>query len=218
MDEHKWIGCRFDVGEEHFDWMEKTIKEYTLGEYVIAFEMSKKAHYHILMEGSDKIYRNMSKKIKEKFNLNANGKKHEYRKEPNIRDKEQYNIYILKDGNYRSNMSEDRLRDLYNQSYQKRDDNPVNLKIAQEIKDKKYKIPNWRYNKLSDTWSGDASFEFMKMTKLIIIEKLLKNKGPINKCRVNRIYQLYIELLYEDQDEQSYDHIDYAQLIYNNIY
>lgn len=213
--EEKWIGCRFDVALEHFDYMEATLKEYAIGDWVIAHEMSSKSHYHILFWGSERIYRNLSKKLKEKFNLNANGKKHEYRKEPEIRSKEQYNIYILKDGNYRSNMSREKLEELYNKSYQKRDDNPLNKEIAEQLIEenisKELNIPRDSYKYCDDKYTHKYQ------SKILIINKLLKNKAIINKCRVNKIYQLYIELDHEHGPhfEHSTTH---AELIYNNLF
>lgn len=209
----EWLACRFDIALEHFDFVEDKVKQYGLGDYVIGFEESSKSHYHILMEGNDKIYKNFSKVLKEKFNLNKNGKKHQYRKEKEIRTIEQYKKYCLKDGNYRSNLPPDEVKLLYDQSYQKEDINPKNQEIAEElIKENIYKLPGY---KTHDFETRDNIFEFMANIKKMIINKLLKKECTINKCRVNKIYQLYIV---EHRKICDYNCVDHAELIYFNLF
>lgn len=209
----EWIACRFDISEEHYDYVEEKVKQYGLGDYVIGFEKSSKSHYHILMEGNDKIYKNFSKVLKEKFNLNKNGKKHQYRKEKEVRSVEQYKTYILKDGNYRSNLDAEEIKKLYDQSYQKEDINPKNEEIVQElIKEEVYKLPQY---KNSSYENRESILDFMSKVKIIIIDKLLKKDLSINKCRVNKIYQLYIQ---QHNKVCEYNCINHSELIYFNLF
>lgn len=216
----EWIGCRFNIGVEEFDYVEATLKKYTKGNYIIAHETAKNPHYHILFEGTDIIYKNFSQTLKRKFQLNMNGKKTEYRRDKEIRTLEQYQTYILKDGNYRSNMDADKIKELYSNSYQKENVNPINEEIIKELIEelKHKKLPNYTMD-WNNQWKDPREdiFAYQANTKIYICKKLLKKKAKKNKCRVNRIYDMFITEAYE-QDLQHYDHISSEELIYFNLF
>lgn len=191
----EWIGCRFNIDVCHFDDVELKLQHYTKGDYIIAHEVASQPHYHILFQGTDQDYKNFSQTLKRKYNLNMNGKKHEYRRDNQIRSLEQYQKYILKDGNYRSNMTPEKIKELYSQSYPKEDVNPENDKIVQELLEEHVKKVS---HLLDHSWQEDAQYNRKESLRIRVIQKMLQHKiKNINKCRVNKIAQNYLREYYD---------------------
>lgn len=215
MAKEDWIGCRFDIKVEAFDYVEEYLIQ-CIGpknKYLISHEVAKNPHFHILFEGDIKMYKNFSQQMKRKYKLNMNGKKSQYRKDKEIRSLRQYQTYCTKDSNYRSNMCPEFIKELYSESYQKEQLNPINEEIIKELLEEDHEHPKWA-NKFSKYIERETVGDFQSRVQIIIINKLLKKKSTINKCRVKKIYTQY---LVAHKDEACTDSMNHAELIYFNI-
>lgn len=147
MDE-KIIAGFFTLGEEHFDYLEDTLKTYDIGQYLIGFEITpdakKKEHFHVLFEGTDQIWNAFSKKVVQDHKLRGKGKgNRKYGKvSKDIRDFEKMCSYTLKEGNYRGNFPESDIERWYQQSFSKTEKVETREKIIKELKDFRYQSVN----------------------------------------------------------------------------
>lgn len=117
-----YIACIFHLDALHFDYIEETLNEYDIGHYLIGHEVDPYHHFHILFQGTEKIYKNWSKRIIEKFSLRGQakgGKARQYGKLKIINHLDKLMSYSVKDGNVRSNLPPKTLEIIKEQSYKK---------------------------------------------------------------------------------------------------
>lgn len=134
--EYEYIACFFDCELDQFDWLEKTLLEYDIGKYAIAFEElnnkgQKKPHFHFFFEGTDNIYNAFSKRVVTKYNLRRKGRGGtiKYGKVKEIRNYDKMLQYTIKEGNFRTNFDKDKLKEAIEKSFSKEE----KLKILQEM-------------------------------------------------------------------------------------
>lgn len=128
---------------EKFDEIEETVKlSYGIEEYLIAFEATNekgedKPHYHFIVFTTDKNLTNLLQHLVKKYNLaNKSGQKGGRRKygrlKQPIKNLERLKIYCSKEGNVRSNYTEEVLTDLYKKSF-KKDDKALKVKCLRYV-------------------------------------------------------------------------------------
>jgi len=89
-----------------------------------------------MFQGDSKMYTNFSKKIVEKFKLRGkakDGKSRQYGKVKEIDNVEKMAAYTLKDGNIRTNMSENDLEKYRSISYKKNQEKKLFSKILEKL-------------------------------------------------------------------------------------
>lgn len=131
-----YIACMFHIDALHFDYIEQTLKEYDIGHYLIGHEIEPYHHFHILFQGTDKIYTLFSKRIIEKFNLRGqakSGKTRQYGKLKLIENIDKLMAYTVKDGNVRSNLPADTLAIIKEQSFKKDETKRLINKVIDEL-------------------------------------------------------------------------------------
>lgn len=124
---YQYFMCHID--HEHYDLLENTLKEYEIGEYVIGAETTPDTgiqHFHFLVEMSSTEYHKYAKRIfKDKFKLRGRATKgapRQYGKINDIKSLENAAAYTIKDGNIRTNMTQERISHLKELSYEKKGD------------------------------------------------------------------------------------------------
>lgn len=132
--ENKMVACFFALGEDKFDYLEDTLNSYDIGRYIIGFEVTndnkKKEHFHILFEGTDKIYNAFSKKIVEDNALRCKGKGNKkYGKVKEIRDFEKMCSYTLKGGNFRGTFTDEEITNWYEKSFDEKKKRDISAEI-----------------------------------------------------------------------------------------
>lgn len=151
-----WI----DLTVDNFDYIEDYVKNYKgVEEYLIAHELKNslgvdKPHFHIVLKIDDiKTINNILKHFKTKFNLkNDTGKRGGKRfygmlKTP-IENPEKLKIYCCKEGNIRSNISDEELKKLESASYLKKSTEKKILEIeCREYIEEKHPFGFRRYAK-----------------------------------------------------------------------
>lgn len=125
-----YIAFFFAVRHTEFDYLMQTMLEYNVGLYIVAKETAQGdahadtagEHFHFVVQMSDADYHKFSKRIKEKYSLNGkakDGKARQYGKVPKIKNLEKMMAYTVKDNNVRSNLSDEELDRLKEQSFKK---------------------------------------------------------------------------------------------------
>lgn len=123
MSEHKdldYIAFMCAAYHVNFDYLEQTLKEYPIGLYLIAAEVTKDSHkdtngehFHFLVQMTESDYHKYAKRcFKDKLKLSGqarDGKPRQYGKVKKIEDIERMAAYTIKQGNIRTNMTESQL-------------------------------------------------------------------------------------------------------------
>ena len=113
--ENNFIAFMGHMPLDDYDYLEDTLKEYDIGGYLIGAEVSSTGveHYHFLVEMTSKDYHLFSERIFRKhYKLRgraSKGQARQYGKLKEIRDFERLKAYTMKEGNIRTNMSEEDL-------------------------------------------------------------------------------------------------------------
>ena len=98
------------IALEHYDYIEDKVKQYCSGTYFIGFEDTPYHHYHFCVEMTEEQYANFRSTVFiKKFKLKGqarDGKAREYGLIHNIKDIEKMKAYTIKEGNYRTNLSD----------------------------------------------------------------------------------------------------------------
>lgn len=132
-----------------FSYVEQTLKEYEIGEYIIAAETAQSSHnekggehFHFLVQMQSKDYHNFSKRVfKDKYKLRGKATSdlpRQYGKVKEIRDFDRMAAYTIKDGNIRTNMSEEALQKFQQITFkkdekQKKKQIPWARRVAEEM-------------------------------------------------------------------------------------
>lgn len=129
----EWISFYCCLPLEELDYLEKTLKEYKIGDYLITHEVSQSSHkltdgshFHFVVQMSTKDYDAYVKKIfKTKYKLKGqarNGIGKQYGRVKDLRNAELMKSYALKDnGEFRTSLSDVLLEELRSKSYKKVD-------------------------------------------------------------------------------------------------
>lgn len=195
-----YIACMFHIDEIHYDYIENTLQEYDIGNYIIGHEKTPYSHFHIMFQGTDKIYSAFSKRLVEKFELrgrSGGGKSKQYGKVKHIENVVKMASYTVKDGNVRSNMDQEEL-DKYKQlSYQAKEQQKLVKKILAELhKD---------FNIMSDD----------DTVKVRIVHEIItqtKEDFYFTKSLVEKIFLLFLRTCDSESSTTR------TQIIYNYLY
>lgn len=116
-----YTACFFDLEESCFDEIEQYLKTREVLEYVISYERDPKSHFHLLFTGPTNLYTNLSKHLCDKYDLRRKGKGGviKYGKVKKIKDLEKMLAYTVKDGDFRSNMDAERIKEAVENSFKK---------------------------------------------------------------------------------------------------
>lgn len=179
----EYIACFFCAELGEFDYIEKTLKEYDIGNYAIAYENKDskgedKPHFHILFTGTKQIYNNFSKRLIEKYNLrrSGHGGKNKYGKCKEIRDLEKMLAYTIKDDCFRTDFTGTFLEQAIKTRFKK-----TSIKtLAQECLEHVNNIDEYQ----SLPYSYDGTIDIIKIKKEIISFLLLKDMTP-SKSKLN---------------------------------
>lgn len=124
-----WKGFFAAIKHEHKDEVFDLMDEYKIGGYIIGYETTPNAHQetegqhmHFVVQISNHDYHNFSERLKRKYNLRAKAlkdKPRQYGALTKIEKLEKLKAYTLKDGVYKSNLSEKELKELSGMAYRK---------------------------------------------------------------------------------------------------
>lgn len=215
----------FHIKRTEFDFIETTLKRYDIGEYIIAFEEAivntkKIEHFHIVFQGTTKIYNNFSKILREKYKLNGsakNGQTRQYGKVKNIKDIEKLKSYTLKDGDFRTNMDDEVIHSLVQNSYTKSSTTAAqeNQKVIDYLLGGYELLDDLKEPLPKQVWISETAINNRRHLRYKIIELLLSLKvKTINKSRVNKIA---IEYLMQ-ANEKGYKIEKKVQTIYDLLF
>lgn len=113
--ENNFIAFMGHMPLDDYDYIEDTLKEYDIGGYLIGAETSSTGveHYHFLVEMTMDDYHLFSERVfRKKYKLRgraSKGQARQYGKLKEIRDFERLKAYTLKEGNTRTNLSDEDL-------------------------------------------------------------------------------------------------------------
>lgn len=148
--ERKYIACFFDLKVSEYDYLEETLLEYDIGQYIIGHEThnaegKEKSHFHLLFEATEQIYTNFSKRIIDKYGLRRKGKGGviKYGKVKQIRDIDKMKSYTVKDSNIRTNIPEEELQNIIDKSFKKTTQKLICEEIREDI-DRYLKQQQWQ--------------------------------------------------------------------------
>lgn len=120
---NKFIGFMAHLSITEYDYLEEVLQEYDCGYYLIGYEAEPYNHYHFLCQMSLSNYHNFTKRVfTTKYKLRGKaikGHSRQYGKIKEIHDIEKLKSYTIKDGNYRSNMSEEDVKKIFDNSHKK---------------------------------------------------------------------------------------------------
>jgi len=111
----EYIAFMAAIAHSEFGYLEEILKEYDIGEYLIAAEVTDTAHtetkgehFHFVVQMNDKDYHKFSKRVFiDKFKLRGKAIKDKPRQYGRVKKIEDFNrmcAYTIKDGNIRTNM------------------------------------------------------------------------------------------------------------------
>jgi len=175
----------------HFDYLENTLKEYDIGSYIVSAEVSstsheatKGQHFHFLVEMTDQDYTRFSKRVFiDKFKLRGRAVKglpRQYGKVKQIENLEQMKRYTVKDGNFRTNLTDIEIETLVENSFQKDEKKKIQDELMEILLEQFHNL-EWfdvRYG-INDTLDYDeCSRNYIKITRYIITWYLEKDMRP----------------------------------------
>jgi hypothetical protein len=222
------------IEHKHLEEVKDILFQYDIGKYIIAKEITKTAHsetngehFHFIVEMTDKDYHRFSKRLFiDRFNLRgraSKGKPRQYGKVKQIENIEKMKAYTLKENQYESNLSEEELKLLFEQSYQKKeeiDEQEELFKYLGEIKlldiDKENGITiKDVYNSYTPEWEHNQYINYCRLCKGVIKFYIERNKSRrgLTKAAVEGIVRKYIMYIYEDMGND-----DKAEWIYNSLF
>lgn len=184
--ELKWIACMFHISVTEFDFIEECLKSYDIGGYMIGHELVPYEHYHILFQGTNKIYSAFSKRLVVRYKLRGRAKldkPRQYGKISQIKDIEKLKSYTIKDGNYRSNLTQEELDSYFEKSYQKKDHHEIMDNIVIDL-DQFYQ----------EIFNNNQGKFFADVIKELLIRHCLKNELKISRPFINNTVTRYLSL------------------------
>ena len=121
----EWKMFMAHIEHEHIEYVKETLVKYLKenAQYIIAQEAEPYQHMHFLCQMSKGEYHKFSKVVfKDKFKLRgraSQGQSRQYGVVTNIRDLTKAKQYTVKDGKVVTNMDEDEIKELINDSFKK---------------------------------------------------------------------------------------------------
>jgi len=182
------------------DYVLEILKEYDIGSYLIGLEVTKEAHketngehIHFLVQMSDKDYHKFSKRIFiDKYKLRGKALKDKPRQYGRVKKIEDFNkmgSYTLKDGNIRTNMTEEQLADWKSRAFKLKEKDDFRDKLMDHIKEQHLKENPVNKYGVVENWSSSQIGSC-----IIGYYRKLENKIPLSKSQVEshiRYYQMY---------------------------
>lgn len=193
-----------------YNYLEETLQEYNIQQYLIGYEASPYEHYHFLVQMSTSDYHLFAERVfRKKYKLRGRAiqdKPRQYGKIKNIEDLEKLKSYTIKDGNYRSNMPQQDVQKYFENSFKKADKQKLIQQVAEAIEEIEQEyIPYVP----SASWESEGAYirTQLKYIKLLIINYLRINTD-INMCRsnINSYTQYYLKTTkhLEEKDKSLY--------------
>lgn len=179
---------------DKFDELEDRIKLFET-EYIIAHEEGKNSHFHFMVKITDQEYHNFCQDyFKKKYQLRGRAikdKPRQYGKERNIKDLSRSMMYTLKDGNYRTNMDEDYIQKLYEESFKKDEKEKDKEKLFKHLECIKFTKPSY-----DDNWNKIG--ESKQIQILTAIYKYINTnkdcKLSLSRTAINNYYLSYLRI------------------------
>lgn len=179
------------LDHSHFDYLENTLKEYDIGSYIVSAEVSstsheatKGQHFHFLVEMTDQDYTRFSKRVFiDKFKLRGRAVKglpRQYGKVKQIENLEQMKRYTVKDGNFRTNLTDTEIEELVENSFQKDEKKKIQDELMDVLQEQFHNL-EWfdvRYG-IHDSLDYEAcSRNYTDITRYVIKWYLDKDMRP----------------------------------------
>lgn len=128
----EYISFMAGIQHKEIDYVEETLQEYAIGQYIIGMEKSTSAHkeldgehMHFCVQMTQDDYHRYSKRVFiDRFKLRGRAQKdkpRQYGKVKSIDNIDKMLSYTTKDGHFRTNMSSEEIKKIYEASYQKKD-------------------------------------------------------------------------------------------------
>lgn len=179
------------IDHSHFDYLENTLKEYDIGSYIVSAEISndsheetKGQHFHFLVEMTDKDYSRFAKRVFiDKFSLRGRavkGKPRQYGKVGKIENLEHMKRYTVKDGDFRTNLTDTEIEELVENSFKKTEKKKLEEELMEVLQEQFHQL-EWfdvRYG-IHDSLDYDAcSRNYSQITRYVITWYLDKDMRP----------------------------------------
>ena len=165
---------------DHYDYLETTLQEYNIGQYLIGYEASPYEHYHFLVQMTSSDYHLFSERVfRKKLKLRGRAqqdKPRQYGKLKLIEDFNKLASYTIKDGNFRSNMPEQDVQQYFENSFKKEEKKKIYEEIFINIE-----------NSYEPQYIAEYNPQLKEINKKIIllIINYLRTTTDINMCRSN---------------------------------
>lgn len=201
------------INHEHIDYVETTLNDYGIGKYIIAMEKTDYEHMHFMVQMSDEDYHKFSKRVfKDKFKLRGRaikGESRQYGKIHKIEDIEKAKAYTCKDGNIRTNMTEDEIQKYIDASFEKEDKKKFLEECAIDLEEK-YLLYQFQMGDDAE----DPSRPHLDTLRILAIRILReKNIKTISRSRVESIVYTYMMMEHKHENYRPTD-----EWIYRTIY
>lgn len=199
-----------------YNYLETTLQEYNVGQYLIGHESTPYEHYHFLVQMSSDDYHLFAERVfRKKYKLRGRATKdnpRQYGKLKKIEDLEKLKSYTIKDGNYRSNMPEQDVKKYFENSFKKIEKKKIYQEIFETIElEKPIEIIRFMDDYARPT--GNNMKQIIKKIILLIINYLRINTD-INMCRSNVLS--YTQFFFKNTSHYSPSEKD--ELIYSLLF
>ncbi len=191
------------IAHSEFDYLENEINKLE-AEYVISAEVETYEHFHFLVRMSDKQYHAFSKRVfKDKYALRGRaikGQPKQYgKKQATIESLKDALAYTIKDKNYRSNMSKERIEYILEKKIEEVKNNK-NKDASKLLKENalKYVEQHWKsgtsheveeYCPIAEQYTHTTFYpDADSCIRVLIIQYLMINKISIRKSLIETYY------------------------------
>lgn len=190
------------IKHSNADYLIETLTEYNIGTYIVGKEVTHDSHketdgehFHFLVQMEDTDYHKYAKRVfKDKFNLTGRATKgcpRQYGKVKNIENLERMKAYTVKSKNVISNMEQQELERIMEQSFERED----KLKIRDELFKKLecIKLQDWFTDDFYSYKEGDAidcsaSADNYQLLSISVIKFFIESEKPIPAPSVIKRY------------------------------
>lgn len=200
------------IHHDHVDYLEQTLQEYEIGEYIIGAEITPNTgihHFHFLVEMSNYDYAKFSKRVFiTKFKLRGRATKgapRQYGKVKDIHSLDRAAAYSIKDGKIRTNMSQERISKLQELAYTKKTDD-ITAKLIEYIDDNL--MENNDYSEVIDFQRK------MELIPTLIIGYLRHHKKPLRASTIK--YYSHQVLAYTKHEQIKYSDRELYHIMFPN--
>ena len=183
-----FIAFMCHIQKEHFKYLESTLQEYNIGQYLIGYESTPYEHYHFLVQMSSDDYHLFAERVfRKKFKLRgraSNNQPRQYGKLKKIEDFNKLASYTIKDGDFKSNMPETDVQKYFEQSFKKEEKKKLMVQCAEAIELTDTQHYAWTNSNAHFQHESEYIKYNLKYIKLLIIN-YLRITSDINMCRSN---------------------------------